>query len=104
MNVAERGFVAVTVAVLAMASLLLPADPASAKTKFHFDFNLGVPSAPYYGYGYAYPYLPPHAYYPPVPSYRAYSPCAHVWVPGYYDGYGNWIFGYYRTECRYYGY
>jgi hypothetical protein len=51
MNVAKRGFVAVTVAVLVMASLLLPVDPVSAKTNFHFDFNLGVPLAPYYGYG-----------------------------------------------------
>lgn len=104
MNVPKRGFVAVTVAVLVIASLLLPADPVSAKTKFHFDFNLGVPLAPYYGYGYAYPYPPARTYYPPVPYYRAYPPCARIWVPGYNDAYGNWVFGYYRSECGPYGY
>lgn len=104
MNVPKRGFVAVTVAVLVMASLLLLADPASEKTKSHFDFSLGVPLAPYYGYGYAYPYLPRRAYYPPVPYYPAYPPCTRIWVPGYYDVYGNWIFGHYRDECGYYGY
>lgn len=104
MKVVKRGLIAATVVVLVVAGLFLPAAPALAKTKFHFDFNLGVPSAPYYGYGYAYPYLPPRTYYPPVPYYRPYPPCAQVWVPGYYDPYGNWIFGYYRTDCGYYGY
>lgn len=105
MKVIKRGLVAATLALLVMASLLLPADPASAKTKFHFDFNLGVPVAPYYGYGYMYPYPPPRAYYPPVPYYyRPYPPCAQIWVPGYYDAYSNWVFGYYRDECGYYGY
>jgi hypothetical protein len=105
MNVPKRGLVAATLALLVMASLLLPADLVLAKTKFHFDFNLGVPVAPYYGYGYMYPYLPPRAYYPPVSYHPAYPPCMRIWVPGYYDDvYGNWIFGHYRDECGYYGY
>lgn len=29
----------------------------------------------------------------------AYPRCVRVWVPGYYDAYGNWVFGYYRYEC-----
>jgi hypothetical protein len=94
MNSVKRGMMAVAVAGLVMATLLFSADPVSAKTKFHFGFNFGVPVVPYYGYGYAYPYPPP------VP----YPPCAQIWVPGYYDPYGNWVFGYYRTECGYYGY
>lgn len=106
MKVVKRGLVAATVTVLVMASLLLRTDPASAKTKFHFGLNLWAPVTPYYGYRYAYPYPPPPpVYYRPAPYYyRAYPPCAQVWVPGYYDGYGNWIFGYYRSECGYYGY
>ncbi len=42
----------------------------------------------------------PRAYYPPPyypPSY--FYPCVRVWVPGYYDAYGNWVFGYYRYQC-----
>lgn len=102
MNVTKKCVLAVTVAVLVMAGCLFPADPALAKTKFHFGLNLWAPVTPYYGYGYPYP--PPYVYYPPVPHYRAYPPCAQVWVPGYYDPYGNWVFGYYRYECGYYGY
>ena len=103
MNSAKRGLIVVMVAVLVTAGLLFPADPASAKTNFHFGFNFGVPVAPYYGYGYVYPYQPPPVYYRPAPYYyRPYPPpCAQVWVPGYYDPYGNWVFGYYRTECGY---
>lgn len=101
MNMAKRGIVAVMVGVLVVVGLLLSADPASAKTNFHFGFNFGVPVVPYYGYGYAYPYPPPPVYYRPAPYYRAYPPCAQVWVPGYYDAYGNWVFGYYRTDCGY---
>lgn len=105
MKVIKRSVATVTVAVLVMAGLLLPVDPASAKTKFHFGFNFWVPVAPYYGYGYAVPYAPPPVYYAPAPYYyRPSPPCAQVWVPGYYDAYGNWVFGYYRTDCGYYGY
>lgn len=102
MNIAKQGLVAVTILVLVIASLLLSSDPVSAKTKFHFGLNLWAPLTPYYGY--AYPYPPPPMYYPPVPYYRPHPPCAQIWVPGYYDPYGNWVFGYYRTECGYYGY
>lgn len=77
--------------------VLIPADPALARTHFFFGLNLGVPLAPYPAY--SSPYPPPAYYYPPVPYYRAYPPCARVWVPGYYDAYGNWVFGYYRYEC-----
>ena len=48
---------------------------------------------------YPWPY-DPRAFYPPPyspPSY--FYPCARVWVPGYYDAYGNWVFGYYRYQC-----
>lgn len=102
MTVLKRSLATVTVAVLVAVGLLLSADYASAKTKFHFNFV--VPVVPYYGYGYMYPYQPPPVYYRLAPYYRAYPPCAQVWVPGYYDAYGNWVFGYYRTDCGPYGY
>ena len=51
----------------------------------------------------AYPYPPP-GYYPAPPYYRAYPPCVRVWTSGYYDAYGNWVFGYYRYDCNHYGY
>lgn len=88
-------------ALVVTSLLLLPADPALARTHFFFGLNVGVPLAPYPAYVYPYPYP---VYYPPVPYYRVYPPCARVWVPGYYDGYGNWVFGYYRYDCGYYGY
>ena len=40
-------------------------------------------------------YPPPYYYYPPGSVY----PCPRVWVPGYYDAYGNWVFGYYQYQC-----
>ena len=87
---------------LVMTSLLLvPADPAMARTNFFFGLNLGVPVTPFPVY--AYPYPAP-IYYPQVPYYRIYPPCARVWIPGYYDAYGNWVFGYYRYDCSPYGY
>lgn len=105
MSIAKRGIAIVTVAVLVMVGPLLSADPASAKTKFHFNFHFGGPVAPYYGYGYAVPYVPPPVYYVPAPYYyRPAPPCAQVWVPGYSDAYGNWVFGYHRMECGPYGY
>ncbi len=56
------------------------------------------PPAPYYYPG---PY-DPRAFYPP-PYYpyspNAFYPCPRVWTPGYYDAYGNWVFGYYRYQC-----
>ena len=103
MKVAKRSLAALVIGALLLTGLLLlAADPASARTSFHFGLNMGVPLAPYPGY--MYPYPPPHAYYPPVPYYGAYPSCARVWTPGYYDGYGNWVFGYYRYDCGYYGY
>ena len=103
MKVVKRSVAALMIgALLVTGLLLLTADPASARTHFSFGLNLGIPITPYPGY--MYPYPPPHAYYPPVPYYGAYPPCARVWVPGYYDGYGNWVFGYYRYDCGYYGY
>jgi hypothetical protein len=72
-----------------------------ARTRFFFGLNVGVPVAPYPVYTYPYP---PRAYYPPAPYYRVYPPCARVWTPGYYDAYGNWVFGYYRYDCGNYGY
>jgi len=103
MNVAKRSLAALVIGALLLTGLLLlAADPASARTNFHFGLNLGVPLTPYHGY--VYPYPPPQAYYPPAPYYPAYPPCARVWVPGYYDGYGNGVFGYYRYDCGYYGY
>jgi len=88
-------------ALIVSTMLLVPADPALARTHFFFGLNLGVPLAPYPVYNYPYP---PPAYYPSAPYYRAYPPCARVWVPGYYDAYGNWVFGYYRYDCAPYGY
>ncbi len=82
--------------------LLIPADPALARTHFFFGLNPGVPLAPYPAY--SYPYPPPAYYYPPAPAYRVHPPCARVWSPGYYDAYGNWVFGYYRYDCDSYGY
>ena len=88
--------------LVATSLLLLPADPALARGHFFFGLNLGVPLAPYPVYNYPYP--PQGYYYPPAPAYQVYPPCARVWVPGYYDGYGNWVFGYYRYYCGSYGY
>jgi hypothetical protein len=104
MKVAKRSLAALMIGALLVTSfLLLAADPASARTHFSFGLNLEVPLTPYPGN--MYPYPPPHAYYPPAPYYPAYPPpCARVWAPGYYDGYGNWVFGYYRYDCGYYGY
>ena len=39
-----------------------------------------------------------------VAPHQVYLPCARVWVPGYYDAYGNWVFGYYRYDCSFYRY
>jgi len=98
----KRLLVIGAIATLALTGLVLvPADPALARTNFFFGLNLRVPVAPYPAY--AYPYPPP-GYYPPAPYYRVYPPCVRVWTPGYYDGYGNWVFGYYRYDCNHYGY
>jgi hypothetical protein len=95
-----KRFVPGLIAVLLLSGLLLvPAEPVLAKTHFFFGLNIGVPLAPYPVY--AYPHPAP-VYYQPV--YRAYPPCARVWTPGYYDPYGNWVFGYYRYACTPYGY
>ncbi len=103
MKITKRSLAAMVIGALLLTGLLVLApDPASARTNFHFGLNMGIPMAPYPGY--AYPYPPPNAYYPPVPHYRAYPPCARIWMPGYYDGYGNWVFGYYQYDCGYYGY
>ncbi|MBZ0160104.1 MAG: hypothetical protein K8G79_08225 [bacterium] len=114
MNRFTKRFVPGLIAVLLLSSLLLiPAEPVPAKTKFFFGLNVGVPIAPYPMYAY-----PPPApvYYPQVyphpaparvhhrPVYRAHPPCAQVWTPGYYDFYGNWVFGYYQSVCPPYGY
>jgi len=47
--------------------------------------------------------LDPRAFYPPPygPPSNLY-PRARFWVPGYYDAYGNWVFGYYRYESPFY--
>lgn len=101
MKVAKRSLAALVIGALLVTSLLLlAAGPASARTNFHFGLNLGIPLAPYPG---VYPYPPP-VHYSPYPYYRSYPPCVRVWIPGYYDGYGNWVFGYYRYDCGYYGY
>ena len=98
----KRTLVLGVIGTLVAASLLLvPADPALARTNFFFGLNFGVPVAPYPVY--AYPYRP-YAYYPPAPYYQVHPPCARVWTPGYYDAYGNWVFGYYRYDCNHYGY
>lgn len=109
-----KRFVPGLIAVLLLSGLLLvPANPVLAKTHFFFGLNIGVPLAPYTVYPSPAParvYYPPvhpypapvRVYYPPV--YRAYPPCAQVWTPGYYDPYGNWIFGYYQYACTPYGY
>ena len=103
MTMVKRLLVIGALATLAVTGLVLvPADPALARTSFHFGLNLGVPVAPYPAY--AYPYPPPGYYYPPAPYYRVYPPCVRVWTPGYYDPYGNWVFGYYRYDCNHYGY
>lgn len=83
--------------------LLVPAAPALARTNFFFGLNVGVPLGPYPVYGYPYP-APAYVYYPPAPVYRVYPPCAQVWVPGYYDPYGNWVVGSYQYACAPYGY
>ncbi len=98
-----------TCGMIGVCLLLLPAARAQARTDFSFGLTLGVPLDPYpaypypYAYPYAYPYgfpyvapYPPPGYYPPG---SAYPRCVRVWVPGYYDAYGNWVFGYYRYEC-----
>ena len=63
--------------------------------------GVAPPSAPAPPYSYPRPY-DPRAFYPP-PYYpyppNAFYPCPRVWVPGYYDGYGNWVFGYYQYQC-----
>lgn len=102
MKVAKRSLAALVIGALLVTGLLLTADPVSARTNFHFGLNLWVPLTPYYGY--AYPYPPPPVHYSPYPYYHSYPPCVRVWVPGYYDGYGNWVFGYYQYDCGYYGY
>jgi hypothetical protein len=102
------------VGILLLSGLLMvPVEPVLAKTKFFFGLNVGVPIAPYPVY--AYP-APAPVYYPPVyprpfpahrhhrPAYQAHPPCVQVWTPGYYDPYGNWIFGYYQSVCPPYGY
>ena len=100
----RRTLVLGVIGTLVAASLLLvPADPALARTNFFFGLNLGVPVAPYPVYGYPYP-PPPYYRYQPAPYYQVHPPCARVWTPGYYDGYGNWVFGYYRYDCNHYGY
>lgn len=101
--------------VLFLSGLLLgPAEPVLAKTKFFFGLNVGVPVMPYPVYAYAPPvpvyYAPVYrhparAHIHPRRAYRAHPPCAQVWTPGYYDLYGNWIFGYYQQSvCPPYGY
>ena len=81
MKMVKRLLVIGALATLAVTGLVLvPADPALARTNFFFGLNLGVPVAPYRAY--AYPYPPP-GYYPPAPYYRAYPPCVRVWTPGY---------------------
>jgi hypothetical protein len=108
MKVAKRSLAALVIGTLLVTSLfLLAADPASARTSFHFGLNMGVPLAPYPAYAYPYSapgYYPGYYPYAPAPYHRVYPPCARVWTPGYYDGYGNWVFGYYRYDCGYYGY
>jgi hypothetical protein len=45
--------------------------------------------------------------YPMYPGYQlgAADPlCARVWVPGYYDSNGDWVFGNYHEDCTPYGY
>lgn len=102
MKVAKRSLAVLAIgALLVTGLLLLTTEPASARTHFSFGLHLGVPLTPYYGYMYPYP---PPVHYQPYPYYGAYPPCVRVWVPGYYDGYGNWVFGYYRYDCGYYGY
>lgn len=106
--------VPVLVGVLLLSGLLfVSAEPVLAKTHFFFGLNIGVPLTSYPVYSYP---APVPVYYPPVyprpfpayrhhrPAYRAYPPCARVWTPGYYDPYGNWVFGYYQYACTPYGY
>ncbi|MDD5558412.1 hypothetical protein [Candidatus Methylomirabilis sp.] len=95
-----KQFVPALIAVLLLSGLLLvPAEPVLAKTHFFFGLNIGIPMVPHAVYPYP---APSRVYYPP--AYRAYPPCAQVWTPGYYDPYGNWVFGYYRYACPPYGY
>lgn len=83
-------------ALLVTSLLLIPADPALARSNLFFGLNIGIPLGPYPVHTYPYP---APVYYPLAPAYRVYPPCARVWVPGYYDPYGNWVFGYYRYDC-----
>lgn len=95
------------IGTLLVTSLLFPSAAALARTHFFFGLGVGVPLGPYpvypYPYLYPYPYGYPYAYPYPPPVYHpygtAYPRCVRVWVPGYYDAYGNWVFGYYRYEC-----
>ena len=103
----RRRLVPGVIGILMMIALLLvPANFALARSHFFFGLNLGVPLGPYPYPAYTYPYAPPPVYYPypAAPYSRVYPPCARAWVPGYYDGYGNWVFGYYRYDCGSYGY
>jgi len=100
----KRLLVIGAIATLALTGLVLvPADPALARTNFFFGLNLGVPVEPYPAYAYPYP-PPPYYRYRPAPYYQVHPPCVRVCAPGYYDGYGNWVFGYYRYDCNHYGY
>ncbi len=100
----KRTVVLGVIGTLVVASLLLvPAGPAMARTNFSFGLHLGIPVAPYPVYAYPYPPTPYYRY-RPAPYYQVHPPCARVWTPGYYDAYGNWVFGYYRYDCNHYGY
>jgi hypothetical protein len=109
MNRLIKRFVPGLIAVLLSSGLLLvSAEPVLAKTKFFFGLNTGVPLAPYSVYHYparSRVYcLPVYPHPAPVrvcrqAVYRTYPPCAQVWTPGYYDPYGNWVFGYHRSVC-----
>jgi len=79
----------------------LPRRGPEKQLPHHEDLKRYIPSRVYYPPAYPYP-APARGYHQPV--YRAYPSCAQVWTPGYYDPYGNWIFGYYRYACTPYGY
>jgi hypothetical protein len=63
-----------------MALLLVAGGTMFAQSRFSVGVNIGGPVV--YAPGAAYNYRPPC----PGPEY--------VWIEGYYDGYGNWIEGY----------